>query len=177
MPDFVTYITLALLLVVNAGAVLLVVFQLPGTWFMVLVTGLCWKWYPGEDPSIHGGVVIALVCLAALGEFLEFSTSARGARKAGGSKRGAIAALLGGGAGAILGTIPRPVVGPLIGACVGAGLGSYLGDRWAGRSHQAATDAGKGAAVGRLWGTVAKLTIAVAMWLITAVAVFRALAV
>ncbi len=146
---------------------------------MVLATGLCWWWCRGKEsvPSIPDWVVVVLLCLAVLGEVLELAISARGARKVGGSKRGAFAALVGGMVGAILGmTFPFPVVGTLLGACVGAGLGSYLGDRWAGRSHEEATEAGQGAAVGRLWGTVTKISISVAMWLITAMAVFGALA-
>ncbi len=168
MSEIVIWIVLALLLAVNAAAVIMVVLQLPGTWMLLLATGV------GQllTERIGWWVVGGLAAAAVLGEVLEFVASARGTSKAGGSRRATMFALVGGVIGAVVGTMVVPVAGTLIGACVLAGAGSYLGDRWAGRSHEQATEAGKGAAIGRLWGTVAKVAIAVIMWLVTAVAVF-----
>jgi uncharacterized protein len=50
-------------------------------------------------------------------------------------------------------------VGTLIGACLGAFMGSLIGDLWAGRPLFPGFEAGWGGAVGRFWGTVAKLAI------------------
>jgi uncharacterized protein YqgC (DUF456 family) len=95
-----------------------------------------------------------------LGEILEFVLGAAGARKAGGSKRAAALAIMGGLLGAVLGTpLPIPIVGTLIGACLGAFAGSLLGDLWAGRPLLRSVGAGRGAAVGRLWGTIAKMLV------------------
>jgi uncharacterized protein len=95
-----------------------------------------------------------------LGEGLEFVLGAAGSRRAGGSRRAAALAILGSLVGGIVGTaLPVPMVSILIGACLGAFMGSLLGDLWAGRPLLPSFAGGWGAAVGRFWGTVSKLTI------------------
>ncbi len=69
-----------------------------------------------------------------------------------------------------MGTPFAPILGTLIGACVGAFAGSLLGDLWAGRTMEDSVDAGKGAAAGRLWGTIAKMTVGGAIVVLLAVA-------
>ena len=167
--EILIWVVSALLLVVNAVGVVMVIMQLPGTWLMLLATALMAGW---QTERITWWCVHDLAVLAVLGEIIETFAAARGSAKAGGSKRGAVVALALAIVGAIAGTVIAPVIGTVIGACVGAGLGSYLGDRWAGRTHKDATEAGKGAAVGRWWGTIGKVAIAVVMWIVTAVAVF-----
>jgi uncharacterized protein YqgC (DUF456 family) len=117
------------------------------------------------------------LCVAAgpavLGEVLEMVLGAAGARQAGGSKRAAALAIIGSFVGGIIGTaLPVPLVGTLIGACLGAFGGSLLGDVWAGRPLFQSVKAGQGAAVGRFWGTVAKLAVGAVMVVILAVAAF-----
>ena len=98
---------------------------------------------------------------------------AAGARQAGGSKRGAALAIVGGVVGAILGTaLPIPVLGTLIGACAGAFAGSLLGDRLAGRPMEQSVEAGRGAAIGRFWGTTSKMIIGAVVLVLLAVAAF-----
>jgi len=82
-----------------------------------------------------------------------------------------VLAVAGGVAGAIVGTMVLaflPVIGTLIGAVVGSGLFSILGDLWAGRPWEPALRAGGGAAIGRFWGALGKLVIAVVMWVLVA---------
>jgi uncharacterized protein YqgC (DUF456 family) len=126
---------------------------------MVLFATLFEWWLPGEF-MYSWAVLYAAIGLAVLGEILEFVLGAAGARKAGGSKRAAALAIMGGLLGAVLGTpLPIPIVGTLIGACLGAFAGSLLGDLWAGRPLLRSVGAGRGAAVGRLWGTIAKMLV------------------
>lgn len=170
---------IALLLLLNAVGVFLVALQLPGTWAMLFVTLLAAWWanwqYGGGwlEGTITVWALVALLVLAILGEVLEFLAGAAGASKAGASKRGVAGAILGGVGGALVGTvaIPVPIAGTLIGAALGSGAGSILGDKWAGRDWHPALIAGKGAAVGRFWGAVLKLLVAIAMWLVVAGAV------
>ena len=144
----------ALNLVLWAG----ILFNLPGTWLMVLLAALIEWWTP--EPMFGAGVLYAATGLALLGEVLEFALGAVESRQAGGSKRGAALAIAGGLVGAILGTlVPIPVLATLIGASLGAFAGSVLGDLWAGRSVSRSLDAGRGAALGRLRGTLAKMII------------------
>ena len=67
----------------------------------------------------------------------------------------------------------KGVLGTLFGACAGAFLGSVAGDVWAGRSVDHSIEAGRGAATGRLWGTVVKLALGSAIFLLLAVDAFR----
>lgn len=157
------------LLVAALGPVL-VIFQLPGTWLILAVAMLTawWRWDLG---TIGAGTLILLALLVALGEVVEFFAGAAGSRRAGGSKRGAVLAVVGGLVGAVLGSLLLPLIGTLAGACVGAGVGAALGDRWAGREWGMAMRVGRGAAVGKFWGTMAKAAIAVGMWAWLVVAV------
>ncbi|MEO1236289.1 MAG: DUF456 domain-containing protein [Planctomycetota bacterium] len=163
-----------LLLTLTAG-VALTALQLPGTWLMIAaVAAFAWlRW--GHDHFSYGGwTLVALLALAALGEFLEFIAGAAGTRNAGGSKRAAALSIPFAIAGAIVGSfaIPIPVVGTLLGAAIGAAAGALLGDRWAGRQWRDALTGARGAAVGKITGTVLKLVVAAAMWLTAAVALF-----
>ncbi len=173
MLDTTLLITFSvLLLLVNAVGVVLVLLQLPGTWLMLAATaGMAWwRW---EHGLITFWTIAALVVLALLGELVEFLGPALGAAKEKSSKRAVMLAVVGGVAGAIVGTLVLaflPVLGTLIGAAVGSCLFSMLGDLWAGREMELAWRSGKGAAIGRFWGSLGKLIIAVAMWLVVAVA-------
>ena len=111
-----------------------------------------------------------MVVLAALGELLEFLAGALGVTKAGGSRRGAILALVGSLAGGIVGLfvgLPIPVVGPIVGAMLLAGAGAFagavLGEQWKGRSFDDSWRIGKAAFWGRLLGTVVKTAIGAVM--------------
>jgi uncharacterized protein len=149
-----------------------ILFNLPGTWLMVLVTALL-KWWQPEYVPVSWTTLGVAVGLAALGEVLEFVLGAAGSRHAGGSKRAAVLAILGSLVGGIIGTaVPVPVVGTLIGACLGAFTGSLIGDLWAGRPLFPSFEAGWGAAVGRLWGTITKLAVGAVIVVILTLAAF-----
>ncbi len=165
------YVYVAGLTVLNVIFWVAVLFNLPGTWLMVLLAALIEWWQP--DEFLYSWPVLYLAAgLALLGEILEFVLGAKGARRAGGSKRGAVLAIVGGIVGAVMGTPLAPVLGTLIGACAGAFAGSLLGDLWAGRPIGHSIDAGKGAAAGRLWGTIAKMAVGGAIIVLLAVAPF-----
>lgn len=169
-------LAIVLLLLINAVGVVLVALQAPGTWLMLLATAVMawWRWDAEGLGSIGGWTLVGLLGLAVLGEVIEFIAGAAGATKAGGSKRGAALAVIGGVVGAVLGAIFLafiPIVGVLIGAAIGAGVGSILGDLWAGREWNMALTAGRGAAIGKFWGALGKLAVAAAMWAVVAVAV------
>lgn len=146
---------------------------LPGTWLMILAALLV-DWLQSGEPMFTPIVLYASVALAVVGELAEFAFGAAGARRAGGSKRGASLAIVGGIIGAIIGTaIPVPVLGTLFGACIGAFVGSVSGDMWAGRSVDHSVEAGRGAATGRLWGTIVKLGLGSVIFVLLAVAAYR----
>lgn len=145
------------LTVLNLVLLASVMFNLPGTWLMILLA-VCVDWFYPQD-LFSMTFLVACVVLAGVGEVIEFAFSASSARKAGGSRRGALLAIVGGVVGAIVGTPFAPVVGTLLGACVGAFGGSILGDLWAGQPLGKSVNTGSEAAIGRLWGTLGKLAV------------------
>lgn len=107
---------------------------LPGHWVLLGLALLMEvsdsAWLPeGEHTTFGWGLLITVALLGGVGEVIEFGAASYGARKGGGSKRGAWGGLLGGIAGGIMGIlIPFPVLGSLIGAFVGTFAGTFLGE-------------------------------------------------
>lgn len=170
------YLLATLLVVLNAFWLGLVVVGLPGTWLMVITT-LLFAWWQGSGEAVAVfalPTLIGMVVLAVVGEILEFAAGVVGSHRAGGSRGGAIGALVGGLLGGIAATfvIPIPVVGSLIGACAGAFLGALLMELKGGRGLSDSFRSGMGAGKGRLLGTVAKIGVGAAIWLVAAVGVF-----
>lgn len=166
------YIYAIVLTLLNLGLWFGILFNLPGTWLMVLFA-IVLEWSkPGQFMFSSTVLLVATGC-AALGEVLEFVLGAARSRQAGGSRRAAGLAIVGGFVGGIMGTaLPVPLVGTLVGACVGAFAGALIGDLWAGRSLFQSVEAGRGAAVGRFWGTAAKLAVGAVIVVILALAAF-----
>lgn len=147
-----------------------ILFNLPGAWLMILIAALVEWWAP--QPMFSWTTLSAAVVIAGIGEVLEFVFSASGARRSGGSRRGALLAMVGGVVGALVGTPFAPIAGTLIGACLGAFAGSLAGDLWAGQPIGRSVEAGSGAAIGRFWGTIAKVSLGGVIVVILAVDAF-----
>ena len=153
---------------------------LPGNWLMV--TGAAVYVYGVGTDGTYGvswEVVIIIGVLAILGEVIEFLASALGVKRHGGSKRGAIMAMLGSLIGGIAGMfigIPIPVVGSIIGvllfASLGALVGAMIGESSKGKGKSDAWQVGKAAFWGRLFGTLGKAAIGAAIAVVIAGALF-----
>jgi uncharacterized protein YqgC (DUF456 family) len=105
-----------------------------------------------------------------IGELVEFGAGAAGAAKQGASRRGVALSILGAIVGSVVGLAigaPIPVLGSfimaLVGGAAGAFAGAYLGEAWKGRPEDQRVAAGRGAFVGRIWGTVGKLAVGAIM--------------
>ncbi|HEX4590861.1 MAG TPA: DUF456 domain-containing protein [Gemmataceae bacterium] len=144
---------------------------LPGNWMIVAATVL-YAWLTSTPGS--GGLrwtAVAIVAgLAVFGEVVELAASAAGVKRVGGSRRGAVLALIGSVAGAMTGLfvgVPIPVIGSVIAALLFAGLGALLGgmlgELTAGRSLANSWRVGRAAFWGRLFGTLAKTLIGAMM--------------
>jgi uncharacterized protein YqgC (DUF456 family) len=147
---------------------------LPGNWLIVAAVAL-YAWLVGPDASTALGwpTVIAVVALAILGEVIEFAAGALGVTTVGGSRRGALLAIVGSMVGGIVGLVvgvPIPVVGQLVAAIVFGGLGALagavIGETWKGRDLDASLEIGKAAFIGRLWGTAGKMVACTLMVLV-----------
>lgn len=160
---------LAMLVGVGAGWVLTVV-SLPGNWLILATAGVyAWLTPEGTRWDIGLPVLGVLLGLAVVGEIVEALASAAGVKKVGGSKRGAVLAVVGSVIGAIVGTgaIPIPAFGTIFGACLGALVGAVVGELWKGRDIDHTLRVGQAAFWGRLVGSLAKIIVASAMVAVT----------
>lgn len=167
------YLLLIVLIVLNVFWLMLVLFGLPGNWLIVISTCL-FAWWRWEDGVFSIYTLIAVAVLAGLGELFELLGGLHGAKRAGASRQGSIAALVGAIAGAVIGTFTIPVLflGTVLGACIGAGFGSWAMEVSRGRKMEESVRCGVGAGLGELLGTTAKLTVGIIIWIIVAAAAF-----
>lgn len=140
---------------------------LPGHWVLLLLAlGVELgdeHWLPaGQDTTFGWGLLAVLLVLGLLGEAIELGAASFGAKKGGGSRRGAWGGLLGGLAGGVLGmAIPIPILGSLIGAFVGTFAGTLIAES-TGKDPKLTRDSLKPAlwaTLARAMGTAAKLAI------------------
>ena len=181
MMEWIAYLVATVFCVLGFVCVLSIILGLPGTWIMIglalLIEVFDSAYLPPERQTTFGAWVLwTCVILAGIGELIELAAGAAGAKKGGGSKRGMIGALIGGIAGALLLTpfIPLPVVGTLIGAVIGTFTGAVIGEV---TGEQAKTVTGSmkpaiGATIGRVAGTVSKIAIAIAVWIVLSAAAY-----
>lgn len=136
-------------------------FGLPANWLILLGLG-AWKW---AHPDMPAGWVFFLllfgVCLA--GEVVEFAAQYWGARRFGGTKRGAWAAVVGAIVGGIFGAAFFFGLGAVPGSLLGAYAGSLLVEIGQGRSFDEARHAAMGAMWSKVFGAVAKIGLGVFM--------------
>jgi uncharacterized protein YqgC (DUF456 family) len=164
------FLALFLIIVLLVGWTL-TLFGMPGNWLMALATTVYSYFMPADSAAAIGWkVVAALFILAALGEIIELLAGSMGAAKAGGSKRGAVLAMLGSITGGIVGIfigMPIPLVGPIFAALLfaagGAMIGAIIGEIWAGRRLDSSWQVGRAAFLGRLVGSLGKMLIGAIM--------------
>ena len=166
-----TFLWALLFILAVLGFWLTTLLGLPGNWMIVAATALYAWLIPENHSATMRWLAVGIVAgLALLGEVVELAASAAGVKKKGGSRRGAILALLGSMVGAVAGMffgLPVPVIGSvtaaLLFAGVGALAGAMLGETMAGRSLDHSWEVGQAAFWGRLLGTVAKAMIGAVM--------------
>lgn len=162
---------LVLFVLICLASIFVVPLGFPGTFFMVVAaialdalfsTGIGWV-----------AIAIALG-LAVFAEVLEWTLSARFARKYGGSKRAGWGAIIGGLLGAFAG-IPVPLIGSMIGAFAGAFAGALIAE-WSqpDSTPNSATRVATGALIGKAAATAMKLAIAFTIAITLTFALIRA---
>lgn len=167
------YLFLILLVLLNVIWLVLVVFGLPGNWLIVISTCL-FAWWRWEDGVFSIYTLVAIVALAVLGELFEFLGGMHGAKRAGASWRGSIAAIAGAVAGAIIGTFLIPILlfGTVLGACIGAGLATWSLELSRGRKMDESVRCAVSAGFGELLGITAKVTVGIIICLVVVIAAF-----
>lgn len=181
-PDWVYYAGGVLLLIANLGAWTTNLFMLPGNWLIVAFAAVAAYFLPEQPESGLGfgwALVAVLGGLALVGEFVEAFGSASKAKLHGASRRSMVLsilfAMLGAAVGGVIGAplaLVGGVVAIIVGALAGAFAGTYLGETWKGRRGAERWAISRAALVGRLFGTVGKIIVGMAMVLLTALASF-----
>lgn len=137
----------------------LVVFALPGIWFMTACSAAIALWCP---ELLSWKAVAVLLVISLISEVVDFIASAAGVKKLGGSRAGAIGSLVGTIIGAIVGTPVFPVLGTIVGGIVGAGVGAFVCERTiAQRTWRDSAKSSGGAVMGRAVSIAVKLVLAV----------------
>lgn len=154
----------ALLTIVLVLSLVLIALGLPGLWVMI-ASAVVYNLVTGTH-AISWFTLISVGVLGLIAEYIEFTMSAKYARKYGGSRRAGWGAMIGGLVGAFVG-VPVPIVGPLIGAFLGSFIGALIGERSTGSTHAASTRVATGALIGRALATAMKMGVgcAIAVWL------------
>jgi uncharacterized protein YqgC (DUF456 family) len=144
-----------------AFLLLLHFFNLPANWLILVGLGI-WEWAHPEVIATWGFFILLFgICLA--GEVVEFVVQYWGARRFGGTNRGAWAAVVGAIVGGIFGAPFFFGLGALAGALLGAFTASLLVEMGQGRSFSEARHAAMGAMWSKVFGTVAKIGLGVFM--------------
>ncbi len=167
------YLWLTILVLLNGLWLVLVLFSLPGTWFMLITTAL-FAWWRWDEGLFSGWTLIVVAVLALVGELIEFLAGMVGARKAGASWQASIVGLFGALVGAVAGTVvfPVPIVGTILGTCLGAGLCVWAVEASRGEHPDRSMQSAVGAGMGKFLGIVGKFGVGILIWLIIAVAAY-----
>lgn len=175
MDALATALEIGVFLCVLGCGWVLTLFNLPGNWLIVAGAAI-YAWLMPADSgwTLSWSLVGVLVVVAVLGEIAETASAAMGVKRIGGSRRGAVLAIIGSLLGAIVGTalIPVPILGTVVGACVGSLGGAMLGEFWKGHGFDHSLRVGQAAFWGRLLGTAAKIVVASVMLAVAVAGVF-----
>jgi hypothetical protein len=159
--DLIWYTVLFALL---ALGFLLTLLTLPGNWVMILATCIYarltgWRF-------LGWRTVLVLVGMGLIGEIVDLLAGSAAAKRAGGSRRGAVGAFIGAIVGGLVCAGAIPIIGAIVGVILGAGVGALLFELSGGKPLLEAAGVGMGAARGKFVGMLVKITMACAIFLI-----------
>lgn len=148
-------------------SLIMIPFGMPGT-LVMFAAALCYKLLVPLG-GIGWPSVVFVGILMVIAEGLEWTLTARFARRYGGSRRASWGAVIGGMVGAFMG-VPVPIVGSIIGAFAGAFIGALVFEYSRGSGGGTATKVAWGALLGRVTAAAVKIAIGVviAVWLLFA---------
>ena len=160
-----------ILILLNAGSLVINLLLLPGNWLMV-ISLLAFLVGTDFDRGPNWTILVISIVLAALGEVLEMVMGSARAAKKGASRRAMLLSLVLSFAGSIGGTflIPVPLIGSVLGAILGAAAGAFggawLGEAWKGTETSKRNEIGTAALSGRMLGMLVKFAIGTAIFVI-----------
>ncbi len=143
-------VALALMLLGLVGAIIPAMPGVPLIYAGYLLYGVLSGWQ-----SYGLGTMVFWAAVTILSLVLDYLAGIAGTKKYGASIFGIWGSVVGAVAGVLLANLPGLVIGTFVGA--------FAGELWAGKSSKEALRAGKGALIGWLGGTIAKVVIGVVM--------------
>ncbi len=156
--DWVWFVLLCLMCI---SGIALAMLKLPGTW-IILIAAVVFSWQSGwERPATI--ILWILLGIAIVAEVVEIAASLVTVRRAGASTRASWGAMIGGFAGMLFLSFPLPIIGTIIGGIVGCFLGAAIAEMTLDRGLQQGARVGFFAAVGQVFGMVAKAGLAMVM--------------
>jgi len=141
-----------------------IIFGFPGT-IIILIDAVIYSLITGFE-KIGWKIIIVLIIISLLAETFDFMLGSAGAKRFGSSKKGIVASVIGGIAGAMIMTPFLLGLGALIGAFLGGFTGIFLVELIEQKKLKPAVRAGYGALIGRIAGVFAKSFFALAMIII-----------
>lgn len=176
MSIWLYYSLAALLFICNLTGFLLNLIAMPGTWLIVVGTGLfCWQ-VQTDTHHVSWYVVGLLLILAIVAEVIELVVGSATAARSGASRRAMALSVVGSLVGSLVGAwvgIPIPILGSavaaLIGGALGAAFGAAVGEDWKGRNLEGSIQVGAAAFWGRVLGTAGKVVIGAIMLVIATI--------
>ncbi len=151
---------IVLYLVMIAGIVI-IPFGVPGEFLIVIAALILSLATGGQMLSLW--VVAILLALGIIAELIEAAAGFLGASQAEGSIWSSFGAITGGIIGAIAGSFVLPIIGSILGALVGTFAGAYIVEYQRSRTFTAANKVARGALIGRILGSIAKVFCGVVM--------------
>lgn len=146
------------------------IFGFPGT-VIILGAALIYSCITGFQ-AIGIKIILCLIVISVIAESIEFLLGAAGAKKLYTTKRGVIAAILGGIAGAVLLTPFFLGLGTILGALLGSFIGIYLIEIIEENKMKSSARASLGALIGRITGSFVKGIFALVMVIIVLSAIY-----
>jgi len=147
-----------------------IIFGLPGT-FIILIDVILYAWITDFE-TIGLKIIVILVVLSLLAEAMDFLLGIVGAKKFGASKRGILASVIGGIAGAILMTPLLLGLGAIIGAFLGGFVGTFLVEYLENKKLKSSVRMGYGVLLGKIAGVFLKGFFAILMTVISLMAIY-----
>lgn len=153
-------LALVIFLVLSLIGLAVIPLGIPGTFIVVVASGSAGLLTGWQLVSLR--LLLVFLGLAVLGEVSDALFSLLTGKKFGASGFSLLWSFIGGFVGAIIG-FPLPLIGNLVGAFVGAFLGAFLAEILTGTNLTKAMKSGIGVFFGKLFGSILKVAIGIAM--------------